>query len=208
MRPLSRFTASLISAAFFAASSYGAWYSGDVGAGDRDTNLYLSANAGINSPQKGFDNYKNYLYAGADLYFIPEGDLAALEGYNWRDNFFYRASFDYILLDVPDGTNGTSEDLFALSFDLLYSVYKGEKTGLFIGIGIGGYYDFVSVDTPATGKVSASYFNLGYRPCVAFPIRVGRDTELVPEARFHNIFYSSGYYPSLVTYHLGLRFKL
>lgn len=188
----------------FVSSGHGAWYQSG---GKSEKNLFLSGNLGFNSLSKGYPGYSNYFSLGADLYIVPEPKISALLP-SWKDNFFYRVSVDYFPLIVPDGTYNTNEDIFGLSGDILYSIYKSKKKKLFAGVGLGGYFDWVRVDTPATGSRSATYWFFGLKPSLGYAIRVSPDIELIPEIRAHFIWTANDYFATNTVYQIGVCYQI
>ena len=182
---------------------------GDSDGGREFTNSF-GGFIGYNMLQKGFTGYTNYASFGADWYMISDDSLYSVNAEDqWKDNIFYRVSFDYFPLVVPEGNYGASEDMVALSGDALYSIYHNEKVRCFAGMGIGAYLDRISVDTPATGKLSSQYFYPGLKSSVGAIFRVYEDYEVIPEIRTHWIYTVNNYFTVNTVVQVGFarRFK-
>lgn len=200
---MQKFFSILISITFLLTSSLSAsWYRTQK----RRKNLYLSINTGLTSMQNGYDNYEDYYYFGGDLYIFVEPGIYRLGRASWKDNFFYRVSLEYFPLIVPNGVYNTCEDIYSFTGDMLYPFYKNRKETFrsFIGLGVGGYIDYILTDTPATGKVSATNFFFGLKGSIGMAMNISKYTLLVPEVRLHYMYTVDGYMASHMTYQMGL----
>jgi hypothetical protein len=105
---------------------------------------------------------------------------------------------------TPEGTYNTTEDIVGLTGDVLYPVYRCRNAAAFIGLGLGGYYDRISVDTPASGSLAASYLFFGFKPSLGVRIRLGPSVELIPEVRSHFLYTVNGYLANTTAFQVGI----
>jgi hypothetical protein len=150
--------------------------------------VFPAANIGYNQLLKGYQGYENLGNAGVDLYVLrrpPE-----VEEPKGSDRLGFRISADYFPLQVPEGVYNTTEDIFSLNAAVLYrfySLYRPEQTQYipFVGIGAGAYRDVVTVDTPASGKVSGTHSYLGFSGSLGVFLPVMGAVRFAPEIRLH-----------------------
>jgi hypothetical protein len=161
----------------------------------------LSLNAGQNYFQKGFPGYGNSQYFGADFY-MPRGSI----GTHWWSRYSWRLSADYFPLVLPEGVYGTTEDLFDVSISQIYffPVNDACTSTIFAGIGFGGYFDQIRLDTPATGARSNTSFFPGASLSAGWGYKLTDSIELVAEGRTHFLYVSRDYFTVNTSVHLGL----
>ena len=196
----------LISVLIFANPLFASWYF--KSAANMETNFYLSGFYGTNKMGQGYENYKNYSLSGADLYILREKLFMDLDKPNWKEKISYRVSFEYQPLVVPEGNYNTTEDIYVIAGDLLYSLWRPKGFWLFFGLGGGLYADKIKINTPATGNKSYTYYNPGFRPFLGCGLNLGKNVQLVPEMRMHYIWTVSTYFSKSTSYQLGFKFKI
>lgn len=149
-------------------------------------------NVGYNKLLKGYDGYKNLGNAGADLYIHNPQEKVG--DFDWSDHFAFRFSFDYFPLQVPEGVNGVTEDIFAYSGAVIYKFFrKGDLNPRWIpmlGVGAGLYEDRITLDTKATGKVTGKQKLFGENASLALvtpEVKLLIPVRFIPEVRYHRI---------------------
>lgn len=175
---------------------------------DKHWILRPAVGLGYNNMMKGYDGYENLGNFGLDFY------IQRRSGHkdSWGRNLYLRLSMDYAPLQVPEGNNGLTEDLYGANASLLYMFNKIGRFRPswipFIGGGYGAYRDVVELDTRATGKITTkeSYHGFVASFGVSLPnMKLGIPFRLIPEIRYHQ--YKTLEEPaSHMTYQLGIMF--
>jgi hypothetical protein len=148
-------------------------------------------NAGYNQLLSGYDDYSNLGNVGLDLYFKAARPVNRTA--RFTDHLIYRLSIDYFPLQVPEEINGVTEDIYAVSINMLYRFqdlrYRERDIGWipFVGFGFGYYLDRLTLDTPASGKKTGTHTMVGGSVSLgAFsPLVFGDTIRLAPEIRLH-----------------------
>jgi len=173
----------------------------------RPWKVSVAGYGGKNVMGKGYDGFEDFTHGGADVYFRPPKPI--LNEARFIYHTLFRLSADYFPLKVPAGVYGLEEDVYALTGALVvrflrFNQPEDRQWVPFVSAGYGGYFDRVTLDTPASGKVSGTHTNLGYNlsaglflPCVG-PFR------LIPEVRLHSIRVPGGASAQNTTYQIGL----
>jgi len=174
--------------------------------------LFVPAvNVGYNNLMNGYDGDSDLGKIGADLYIhFPQMADAAPGTFN---NWWGRLSLEYFPLQVPDGSNGLTEDVYSLNGAFVYVLRltnRGRELPLypFLGLGGGWYQDRVELDTPASGKVTGVYNNFGWNASLGVflpPMQFFVPIRLVPEVRYHSV---KGVHEdtSMISYQLAVSF--
>ncbi len=184
------------------------WSDNDDEAGSYGTALAVSA--GYNTLQQGFVGYTPNAALGVDWYLLPdEAPYNVPDCDLWKEDLFYRISFDYFPMSVPSGNYGTSEDIAGLSGDVLFYAYRGKAVNIFLGIGVGYFLDAISVDTPATGRMSSQYYYFAAKPSLGLTYKISDNYDLIPEVRSYWMYTVNNYFTVNTVYQLALcrRFK-
>lgn len=173
--------------------------------------FHPAMHGGYNVLLEGFDGYDDLGNFGFDLYADPPE--AKKFGSGATENLLMRISSDWFPLQVPEGVNGLKEDIYALNADCLYRINVNRDRMLsswnpFLGFGIGLYQDRISLDTPATGKVTGTenYFGVNLSAGVLPPVfSESLPFRLIPEIRYHRIKFESAFVTSMV-YQVGIAY--
>jgi len=164
-------------------------------------------NGGLNKMVSGYDNYEDLGKVGIDVYFRPP--LPTVGALTWKDKMMFRASVDYFPLQVPDGTFGLTEDIYALTGTMIikrqnFFFDEADQLIPFLGIGAGIYWDRIELDTPASGKVTGMDAYFGVTGSFGFLFPTVSNLQFVPEIRFHGIRSEGNFWATHVTYQAGL----
>ena len=199
----------IIIAVLFISSNpaFSQWYRTGTSVGG-GPNLFLTGNIGINALQKGYAGYKDNIYLGSDLYIMPEQKTFLYGKADWKEKMFYRVSFEFFPLIVPDGVYKTTEDMLAFTGDLMYSAYRTPNVNVFAGLGLGIYDDWIRVNTPATGAVSGMSWFFGIKPSIGAGFKVSPSIEIIPEIRMHYLFAGKGYLATNMTYQTAICWRI
>jgi hypothetical protein len=170
----------------------------------------LALNGGYNQLLKGYKGYENLGNAGLDLYVRPSRSY--LEDPGWKDRLIFRLSVDYFPLQVPEGVYGITEDIYGLHGAIMVRFHRlsfpeTRQWVPFTGVGLGTYFDQVTLDTPATGKVSGIHRSLGANASIGlFSPRMGSRWQIIPEIRFHILKIPDAAWSMNMTYQVGLAY--
>jgi hypothetical protein len=171
--------------------------------------LFMPAvNGGYHQLIEGYDGYSDLGNAGLDLYI---GRSPAPEEFTMEDRVMLRISADYFPLQVPEGTNGLEEDVYALTASAVVKMHSSLRSELrqwvpFLGFGAGMYWDYVTLDTPASGKVSGTHNIPGFNVSVGVMSPAAGILRLVPEVRFHALRTPGNNWAHSVAYQAALLF--
>lgn len=72
------------------------------------------------------------------------------------------------------------------------------------GLGLGGYFDTIEMDTPLSGVISSTYFSLGLSVRIGLELVIGNFLSIVPETKIHFILGPGMYAAINATYGGGL----
>ncbi len=179
--------------------------------GSQRWHFYPAVHGGYNKLLEGFDGYEDLGNLGFDFYADPPERNNF--GASSLENLLMRISSDWFPLQVPDGTLGLEEDLYALNADLLYRInvkrnHAPSSWNPFVGVGMGIYHDRITLDTPATGKVTGTDNHFGMNLSAGILLPVFSESfpfRLIPEIRYHRIRFASDYVTSMA-YQVGLAY--
>lgn len=170
---------------------------------------YVAAFAGYNMLIDGYEGYKNLGNAGVELWLQPYD--VSIEEPTWRTNrFYFRLSAEWMPLQVPAGNYGITEDIYAGTAQIIYR-FRMEDRGEwspFIGFGAGQYIDRITLDTPASGKVSGNHSHFGMNGSAGIFLPPVGPFRLAAEARYHRLRGPDGFWPQNVTFHGNLIYEL
>lgn len=163
-------------------------------------------NGGYNKLVRGYKDYEDLGNAGVDIYFRPP--QSAVETPNWTNRMMFRLSGDWFPLQLPPGPRGLTEDVFSLNGTVVYKIQsfaraESKQWTPFLGLGFGGYWDRVSLDTPASGKITGTHFYWGINADAGFMLPAVFGVRLVPEVRYHTAKTPNNYYVANMTYQMG-----
>ena len=88
-------------------------------------------------------------------------------------------------LKLPEGTYGQAEDLLGITAYASFNLMPGDMFNPYAGIGLGGYLDMISVDTPVSGLLSATYFFLGFNVKGGVEMNIDKMFSVFGEAKVH-----------------------
>jgi hypothetical protein len=166
----------------------------------------LGAYAGWVRPGHGYPRYEDYGDAGVDFYLRPPvSDEPSL-----KNHYLIRLSADYVPLSLPPTANGITQELYSVNAAYVYYFARlnrptAEVWAPFLGAGAGLYFDHISLDTPASGKVGSTDNHFGYHLSLGyFSPRFKNRWRLVPELRWHLIRYPSSYTATHLSVQVGL----
>lgn len=173
---------------------------------DRGTgwNISPALNGGYTQLIKGYEDYTNLGNAGIDLYMRPPVPQFP----KWHSRMMFRLSVDYFPLQVPDDVVGITHDLYSLNGTVLWrfmdmSQAEHHQWVPFVGGGVGMYLDRITLEMPASGKISGTKRYLGGTASVGVQIPCIGSIRLVPELRYHAILEPDNFWAQHVTYQLG-----
>jgi hypothetical protein len=149
-----------------------------------------AGHGGQNKLGSNYDGYEDLGAGGFDVYFNPP--LPEFEEPDWRHKLMFRLSGDYFPLQVPEGVYGLTEDIYSLNCGIVkkfmhFRKPEGRQWTPFLAGGFGVYWDRITLDTPASGKVTGmhTYFGFNGGAGLMFPSILG--LRLVPEFRWHGM---------------------
>lgn len=151
--------------------------------GQKQNARIATVNVGTTYLNKGYPGYQSASpYIGADVFF-PRSYV----GSRWFSRFSWRLSLDYFPLVLPEGVYGTTEDLIALSISQVYyfPLNAAGTSTLSAGFGLGGYFDWIRLETPATGSQSHVSFHPGAVFSAGWGYKLRDSLEIGPEVRVH-----------------------
>ncbi|MBI5555522.1 MAG: outer membrane beta-barrel protein [Elusimicrobia bacterium] len=156
--------------------------------------------AGENFLVDGYKKYKNNLSAKIEL-------RIGLANAGARPNMFVTMNYDYMPLIMPAGLYGMSEKITSFNAGFLYGFDAQNKINLFIGPGAGFYYDLITLDTPASGKLEHEYSFFGYNITAGFNYYVAENLVLIPEIRYHLIREPGSFYATNMIFQIGAQYN-
>ena len=160
---------------------------------------------GYNQLLKGYPGYQNLGNVGAEVWARPI--TTSIEEPSWyTDNFLVRLSAEWMPLQVPKGNYGLVEDMYALTGQIVFkfdSVRDAEWMP-FLGVGAGGYWDHLSLDTPASGKITGTHYYFGMNATAGIFFPPMGPFRLETEARYHRLQGPNAFWPQNITYQVGL----
>jgi hypothetical protein len=160
---------------------------------------------GYNQLISGYHGYKNLGNVGVGLWMRPV--TTSPEEPSWyTNNVFFRVFAEWMPLQVPEGNYGLTEDLYDASAQFVYK-FDEERDGSwipFLGLGAGGYQDRLTLDTPASGKVTGTHSFFGLNASLGLFTPAMGPFRLASEARYHRIHEADNYWAQNVTYHVSL----
>jgi hypothetical protein len=177
------------------------WTERDKGSG---WNFSPAFNGGYTSLLHGYKGYKNLGNAGLDLYMRPPVPQFP----RWYNHMIFRLSADYFPLQVPSQVVGITEDIYALTGTALWRFSNASEAEHnqwipFLGAGVGVYWDSVTVDTLATGKVKDAEQYLGVTGALGVMLPTWGPIRIIPEIRYHTLREAGRYWASHMTYQIG-----
>lgn len=177
------------------------WSERDRGSG---WNFSPALNGGYTSMLHGYNGYKNLGNAGVDLYMRPPEPQFP----RWYHHMIFRLSGDYFPLQVPSQVAGITEDIYSLNGTALWRFSNFGQSEHnqwipYLGAGVGVYWDSVTVDTLATGKVKNAEQYLGVTGSVGVMLPTVGPIRLIPEIRYHTFREAGKYWASHMTYQIG-----
>jgi len=134
---------------------------------------------GLSKLLTGYDSYvrRNY-YGGLQVHLRPYEK-------NKPSALSFGFIFDEIPLSLPEGTYGQTEDIASITGYVHYNPFPVFMFHPYIGLGFGGYFDYITVDTPASGYMSSIYFFPGFYASAGAEWRTNDLITLFGEAKFH-----------------------
>lgn len=177
--------------------------------GERTWKMYVSGFAGYNMLLSGYDGYSNLGNGGVEFWLQPYS--LSMEEPNWATNrFYFRMSAEWMPLQVPKGNYGLTEDIYAGLVQIVYR-FRQEDKGVwspYVAFGGGQYLDRLTLDTPATGKVSGSHSFFGLNGSVGLFLPPAGPFRLAAEARYHRLRGPDGFWPQNATFHGSILYEL
>ncbi|OGF47404.1 MAG: hypothetical protein A2452_02665 [Candidatus Firestonebacteria bacterium RIFOXYC2_FULL_39_67] len=139
----------------------------------------LGAFGGLSKLLTGYDSYvrRNY-YGGLQVHLRPYEK-------NKPSDLSFGFAFDEIPLSLPEGTYGQTEDIASLTGYLHYNPFPVFIFHPYVGLGLGGYFDYITVDTPASGYMSSMYFFMGFNINAGAEWRINDFITLFGEVKYH-----------------------
>ena len=103
-----------------------------------------------------------------------------------------------------------TEDLMAVTGGMFYKFsFKNSNFKPFLGAGVGAYIDTLTIDTPATGVKSGSYSQMGFNLSAGMIYHFNsRFDVILPEFRYHMIYYSGSYLVTNYSLQVAIKVKL
>ncbi|MDA3792825.1 MAG: hypothetical protein PF545_04110 [Elusimicrobia bacterium] len=154
----------------------------DLGRGVVKSHIRYNAGVGYSMPLGGYDGYENNPMFSFKVDVVRKQNLE-------RDKLSYRFGIDYLMMMVPKGTYGITEDIFYPYAGLTYAILPGRKIVPFCGMGMGLYLDWIRVDMPALSK-SSLYKIFGVDASLGAEFKVGSSLILIPEFKYYMEFVS------------------
>lgn len=155
--------------------------------------------AGENFLIDGYKKYKNN-FSGNMEFRIGIANAAA------KPNMIVAVNYDYMPLIMPDGLYGMSEKITSFNAGFLYCFDAQNTIDLFIGPGAGFYYDLITLDTPASGKLEHEYSFFGYNVTAGINYYVSDNLVLIPEIRYHLIREPGNFYATNMVFQIGAQY--
>ncbi|MFH1825106.1 MAG: hypothetical protein ABH873_07795 [Candidatus Firestonebacteria bacterium] len=141
----------------------------------------IGGSGGYNLLLNGYSSYGNNNITGAGNIKIRLLDDKGIT------NLMFGGAVEFFPLVTPEGTYGTSEDVFTVNLFFDYGFLPGEFINPYLGGGIGGYFDTVKFETPMSGTLSNTYFSFGLNARAGAEISIISNLCLVPEVKAHFI---------------------
>lgn len=138
---------------------------------------FIGGYGGYNVLLTGYHQYENGLSGGVEWRLHEmDGDRLQLIGFS--------VGLENFPMNVPPGTNGTSEDLMNVNGAMLFFPIADPSFALYAGVGVGAYLDWTRIHTPATGALSSAATFIGLSPRIGLEWTWG-DVVVIPEIRLH-----------------------
>lgn len=147
----------------------------------------------------GYKHYKNNFSGQLELR-LGLADTAA------RPDIIFSLNYDYLPLIMPDGLYGMSETISSLNIGAMYCFDAQSKVNFFIGPGLGYYFDTISMDTPASGKLEHEYSFLGANITAGMQVYYKDKFIIIPEIRYHLINEPGSFWATNMTFQVGLNY--
>ncbi|MDD5131363.1 MAG: hypothetical protein PHH44_01755 [bacterium] len=137
---------------------------------------YLGRNKLLAGYEDYTDNYSGHLEVRMGLAAVKE-----------RPDIVISLNYDFMPLILPDGIYGMSENIISINLNAYYVFYAQRKLNFFAGPGIGYYFDTLTMDTPASGKLEHQYRFVGYNLGVGAQYYLDKFITLIPLLKYHQI---------------------
>ncbi|MDD5354249.1 MAG: hypothetical protein PHF95_03590, partial [bacterium] len=116
-------------------------------------------------------------------------------------------NYDYMPMILPDGLYGMSERIASLNLNAYYVFYAQRKMNFFVGPGFGYYFDLLSMDTPASGKIEHQYSFIGFNLGAGGQYYIDKSFTLIPMLRYHLIKEPGSFYAKHLVFQIGLSYN-
>ncbi len=104
-----------------------------------------------------------------------------------RPDIIIGLNYDYMPMILPDGIYGMSERIASLNLNAYYVFYAQRRINFFAGPGFGYYFDLLSMDTPASGKIEHQYSFIGFNLVLGGQYYINKSISLIPILKYHQI---------------------